>query len=248
MNRAATECGRNLPRTRAAAAGSRRGRSPLFTLAGTWTLLWAASAVPLPSGPRTLVAFAAATLWVQARHPLRASSREWLGLALGWGAGVVLLPAVVQATARAGWALGWPEARPHAPFRADPWGWASEGLLAPWFEESLYRGALLSGLRTRCGAALAVVLSSAAFAGSHLELGSATAAGLVGLGLGGVCVAARSIWVGVGVHAGLNAASLACGLPPVHAALPSDRAAWVGGALLLLAIAWVRRGARRPAA
>jgi membrane protease YdiL (CAAX protease family) len=83
-------------------------------------------------------------------------------------------------------------------------GWAAALVLAPIFEELLYRERLLAALEARIGAPLAVVLTSVLFALPHVELHAIVATTHVGLLLGAVRVALRSVAPCVGLHAGLN--------------------------------------------
>lgn len=83
-------------------------------------------------------------------------------------------------------------------------GWAAILLLAPIFEELLYRERLLAALRRRIGSCLAIVVTSAFFALPHVEPHALVATTLVGLALGAVRVALGSVAPCVGLHAGLN--------------------------------------------
>lgn len=83
-------------------------------------------------------------------------------------------------------------------------GWVAALVLAPLFEELLYRERLLAALEARIGAPLAVVLTSVLFALPHVELHAIVATAHVGLLLGAVRVVLGSVAPCVGLHAGLN--------------------------------------------
>ena len=123
--------------------------------------------------------------------------------------------------------------------------WLSHVGLAPLFEELLYRERLLTALRARVGAPLALLLSSALFAVAHLEPWSVLTTFCVGFVLGGVFLATRRAPLCIAYHAGLNAAVLVCGLPPLRAALEPPLAAFAGAALLGLACGCTRGHAGR---
>ena len=83
-------------------------------------------------------------------------------------------------------------------------GWAATLVLAPIFEEILYRERLLSALQPRIGTLSTIVVTSVLFALPHVELHAIVATTHVGLVLGAVRVALGSVAPCVGVHAGLN--------------------------------------------
>jgi membrane protease YdiL (CAAX protease family) len=76
---------------------------------------------------------------------------------------------------------------------------------------------LLPPLCARLGAAPANDLTSGLFAIPHAEPWSVLGTFLVGLLLGAVYVASGSISLCIGLHAGLNLASLACRVELEHA-------------------------------
>ncbi len=79
-------------------------------------------------------------------------------------------------------------------------------VVAPITEELLFRGVILRGLRVTHGAPIALVLSSALFALSHLGAISAIVYALVaGLVLGAVAIRTGSTLVSIALHAGVNA-------------------------------------------
>jgi len=161
----------------------------------------------------TLAAFSLATLLVAAGSGLRSrpSRGSVVGAGLGLVAGYAGYPVWVTVIAAVGLALGL------AP--RDPWDSPSMGVallvatvaLAPVFEELLYRERLLLALRARAGAPLAIVTTSLLFALPHVEAWSVLGTFLVGLALGVTRLAAGSISLCIGIHAGLNLASVAWG-------------------------------------
>ena len=79
-------------------------------------------------------------------------------------------------------------------------------VLAPLFEETLFRGVLLPVLATRWGGGWAVLISAASFALAHLSLGELLPLFVLGLGLGwlrlqsgrlGACVLMHGLWNGL---------------------------------------------------
>lgn len=157
-----------------------------------------------------LVAFVAALALVLATRRTRPLPRApALPLAaLGAAIGFATWPAWLALVARVGetLALGPPPAERQAPGLALA---AASILLAPLFEELLYREQLLTALRARCGAAAALLVTSAAFCALHVEPWAVLGSFLVGLALGGVALATGRIAPCIGLHAGLNAAALA---------------------------------------
>jgi len=149
-----------------------------------------------------------------ARPALPASLFALGGLA---GFSLVVAGCVSFATLAAG--NGWapPDAAP--PGSGAPIHWAAVVLVAPVFEELLYRERLLRAFRAAVGGIPAVLLTSSLFAISHLEPPLVLAAFAVGAALGAVRLCFGSIALCIGIHAGLNAASIACGLAPLRCAL-----------------------------
>lgn len=84
---------------------------------------------------------------------------------------------------------------------------------APFFEELLFRWAILGGLlralpSTSRGRAIAVVVSAAIFAGTHFELRQFAGLFLVGCLLAVVRLFFNRLWPSVMVHAGFNGIAL----------------------------------------
>jgi membrane protease YdiL (CAAX protease family) len=214
-------------------------------LASVWCLLLCGAALRAPLA-LTYLACAALLLWTRPSAPAR---RAPLAALLAGAAGFVALPAWLAGAALAGAALELPPPPPALP--PAPADRLAHALLAPLFEELLYRERLLPALRARIGGPLALVLSSAAFAAPHLEPWSVLTTFGVGLALGGLFLASGRVGPCIAAHAGLNAAALACGLPPRRWAFDPALAALAAGGLLAFALASTRVHAagagRRPA-
>ncbi len=133
-------------------------------------------------------------------------------VAMGWVGGVVAYPAVVGVVVFAGYVLGLTPG-PARPPVSEPLLLAWGAALAPLLEEGLYRGWLLPALAARVGGLPALAFSSACFALPHAGAWELLATFLVGLGLGAVFLATRSLGLCVGLHAGLNAVALLRGVP-----------------------------------
>jgi membrane protease YdiL (CAAX protease family) len=133
---------------------------------------------------------------------------------LAFAAGAASLAPWVAVLAPVGRFLGLAPRPPAPPLGAAWLPWISAGVLAPLFEELLYRERLLAALAPRVGRVAAVLLSSAAFAVPHLEPWSLLAAFACGLVLGALFCAARSVWPCVAYHAGANLAAAVQGVPP----------------------------------
>jgi membrane protease YdiL (CAAX protease family) len=235
---------------RAAAGDAALGRA-LAALALAWSalLLGAGARARLGADVAALVAFGlalAALAATRARAAPRRPRARAFGIAVvGLVAGYASLPACWTACLAWVLALGLPLGSPVEPGVGSLAGWTASVLLAPLFEETLYRERLLGGLAVRFGAAPAVALSSALFALPHAEPAAVAATFLVGLGLGALRRASGSLALCVGLHAGLNLAVLACGAPPQRAALDPLPAALAGAALLVPATRGLRRRADR---
>jgi membrane protease YdiL (CAAX protease family) len=160
--------------------------------------------------------------------------------ASGW----VALPAWLALLFMIGSALGLPPVTA-GPLASGADAWLANVALAPLFEELLYRERLLPELRERIGAPFALLTSSALFAVPHLESWSVLAAFSAGLLLGGLFLATGRVALCVAYHAGLNAAVLACGLPPEQLALGPLPAALATSAILAFALALTGGRARR---
>jgi len=173
---------------------------------------------PGPSGVLASFAGASAIVWTAgraARPPaygrsalaLGGAFRSVLRLASRAALGVVVWPWLAQLTGALFGALGGRIAvlRPADAGLLDV---AALLVVAPLFEEALYRGGLLAALRASLGAPLALVISAAAFALPHLDPLRVLGAFLAGLVLGAVFVFERRVSSCVAAHAGFNAAAL----------------------------------------
>lgn len=170
--------------------------SALLVVLGTWSLL---IGLPLLLEPwleaslATLVSVCAATALALATRP-RAPGRAVLA------AGLASLSLCALALAGFGPAT-------------------AAALLAPIFEEIVYRERLLLALQPALGSACAIALTSLFFALPHLEPGAALRAFLAGLALGVLMCAARSLALCIVVHLGLNAGAVLARALPLLGAL-----------------------------
>ncbi len=176
-----------------------------------WATLLTAQLLLAPRlGPDLAVAasFALATaLVVACEAPRWGRPRGLASLASGAAIGLAAFPLFVAAIAHAGRALGLTEPAP--PRATTPPAQAFAVLvLAPVFEEILYRGRLLAALRSRVGAPAAVVASGAAFAVPHVDAWSMLGAFLVGVVLGTAACVSGSLRLCIGTHVGLNLGAL----------------------------------------
>ena len=184
--------------------------SPPALVVIVWVLLATAPLLTPITGPdwATFLAFiACTTLMLGTQASFRSQARTSLharpiiaftsALISGWALGPGLATAVVSAGLR----LGWEPAHSLGPSLI---GLVSTLLLAPVFEEILYRERLFVWLRMNYAAPIALLLSSLAFALPHPGAFSKLAAFAAGLILG----TARSLSGGllpcIGLHAGLN--------------------------------------------
>ena len=220
-----------------------------WLLVTVWCLLLCGAALGPALGvevARSGAYAACAALLLWARPPARPPVSR-LSVALAGAAGFVALPAWLAVVWWIGTSLGLapPPPAPAAPGHGAA-AWLANVALAPLFEELLYREQLLPALRTRLGAPLALLVSSALFAAPHLEPWSVLTTFCVGLALGGLFLGSGRVEPCIAHHAALNAGVLVCGLPPVRAALAPPLAALAGGVLLGLACACTRGHAARP--
>jgi membrane protease YdiL (CAAX protease family) len=229
---------------------SRREILPaLLLLLTAWSLLatQALLATLVGGGAAVLLSFAAVTALVVATRPRsqgRTSARALALAALGALAGFASYPAWIPPIVAAGSVLGLrPLAPPPRP--DDPLLLVAMLGFAPVFEELLYRERLLLALRARLGSGLAIAVSSLAFALPHLEPWAVLATGLVGIALGAVMLAGGSVALCIGLHAGLNLAAIACGLPPARPVLPESLALLAGAGILGVGLFAARRNQPR---
>ena len=78
-------------------------------------------------------------------------------------------------------------------------------VLAPLFEETIFRGALLPVLATRVGPLPGVLLSGLLFAMAHISVGELAPLTVLGVGLGLVRLRSRRLWPSVLMHGLWNA-------------------------------------------
>ena len=182
-------------------------RQALVTLAGTWALVALAPLLAGAMQPAYAVlssfGLCCGFAWARglgARFGGFASPRAWgPGLGLGW----LILPGLAGAITGLGRALGLPPPPvPQAP--GEPALLVATVLLAPVFEEWVYRGQLLPALAARWGRPAGLALSSAAFALPHADAWPVFATFWVGLLLGALRGAGQGLGMCMGVHAGLN--------------------------------------------
>ena len=218
----------------------------LFASVGCLLLLGGALAPWLGSGAARITAYVACAALLLWARPCGRERGSALAVALAAAAGFAALPGWLALVWLVGSGLGLapPALLPAA--SPDAGVWLANVALAPLFEELLHRERLLPALRARIGAPRALLASSALFAAPHLEPWSVLASFCVGLALGGVFLGTGRVGLCIAYHAGLNAAALACGLPPARAALTPVASLLLGGLLLALACAWTRRRAACP--
>jgi membrane protease YdiL (CAAX protease family) len=161
----------------------------------------------------TLSSFLVVTLLVVGGHRARhlVGGRSMRAALLGMIVGCATYPLWVVSISAVGLALGLAAPDPHAAHAMDLALVVATVALAPVFEEILYRDRLLPALRDRTGAPLAVVVTSALFALPHVEAWSVLGTFLVGLALGVTRLLAGSLSLCIGIHGGLNLASLLWG-------------------------------------
>lgn len=204
-------------------------------MATVWTVLALGGALGEAAHGRAIV-FGLATLLVLLVRPHSARPPARTPSLLCFLVGYASLPAWVWVCWNIGSYVGIPPVSPVPPALGDPLVWLSALLLAPVFEELLYRERLLPALRARLGAPAAVLLSSLLFALPHLEAWSVLTTFAVGLMLGVLMLAGRSVYPCITLHMGLNAGALLCGLPPARWALDVVASALVGSGLLAFAL------------
>jgi membrane protease YdiL (CAAX protease family) len=163
---------------------------------------------PLAEGIRVLVLYlglmAAPLLLLVLLLPGRLASRpaggwlqwHWRPLATATVPALALLLMLLPPVALSGWLVGqiWGDPGGSNPLlelvltSGDPWALACFALtamvLAPLFEETLFRGILLPVLGQRLGGTAAVGISAAVFALAHLSLGELMPLFVLGIGLG----------------------------------------------------------------
>lgn len=192
----------------------------LLLTATVWALFPLAARVLADPGRAFPAACAAAALaavlgtrGTLPRGSLRAGPAFAVGLVAGFAAvsalATLAAPLAGHVAAAAGlWPLGGSLHRGAVPLATRPAWCLSVLVLAPLFEELLYRGRLLAALRALAGSPAAVLLSSLLFAASHVRLEAMPAPFALGLASGALVLRTRSLPLAIGLHAGANAAAL----------------------------------------
>ncbi len=114
-------------------------------------------------------------------------------------------------------------------------------VLAPVFEELLYRERLLLSLRRVLGTPLSILISSACFALPHVNSWGVLNTLLVGFFLSVLMLWSRSIALCIGIHVGLNLAAILCGIPPTRWYINCQLSGVLMVVLSLIAGAWERK-------
>ncbi len=208
-----------------------------------WTLLaLGALLVPwLGRASALFVSFASAAGLMLAVRPARGERAARPRVVVSaFLAGFASYPAWVVGIAVIGIGLGLPARLPEPPGGGSPLLWAAVLLLAPLFEELLYRERLLPAFRARLGTPIAIAFSSLLFALPHLEPWNVLGAFVVGLMLGAAYTRTRCTALCIAFHAGLNSACLVSGVPPVDPVLEPVTSAIAGSVLLMLSLRWAR--------
>lgn len=235
------------PRLRGRGSAAELERALLLTLA-VWSALLMAGLLAQQGVSRPVALFAAflvgtlLTAAARMRRPRRRRAAWAPLLGLGLLAGFASYPLWVAAVAALGPALGWTLPRPVPPGVASPLTALATLALGPVMEELVYRERLLPALTGHVGALPGVLVSSAAFALPHLEPWTVLTTFLVGLVLGPVMLLSKAVSLCIGIHAGLNLAATACGVPPERLVLPPLLGGLIGIAVVTGGIAWARSG------
>ncbi len=233
----------------ATASGANGLQPAVLLMLAVWAVLSATQEAARLVGAHTalLLSFATATALVwgtrRASPPGSRPSlhRGWVALT-GLVAGVLLMPLWRAATLVVSRTLG-VESIPFLGPLEGQLAWIVVVLLAPAFEEPLYRERLLLPLRSRLGAPLAITVTSVLFAVPHVTSGAVLSTFLGGLVLGIVMHLGRSIVLCISLHAGYNLGALTQGSPAAPV-MPVAPAALLGTAALAWAVWMLRRRAR----
>lgn len=221
-------------------------RRASFAVAGVWLSLGLGHIASTPLGleSATLASFGCAwalVAWIRPRPEIRTGSftryLAWLPV------GFVALPAILYGTWQVGSALGLSPDKlpaPLLPLDASLGAWVAAVVMAPAFEEPLYRGIVLQSLVEHIGRIGAVLVTSVLFALPHGGEWAALNAFLLGLILGTMAVLGISVGVCVAIHAGLNLACLSCGVPVAHLALSPVLGGMAAGVLTCCLLAFER--------
>ncbi len=176
-----------------------------------------------------IAACIAVSYWVSRRLPAQTRFAT-VGAALG----AFSFPLLCLVVASAGLLVGLEPMQPVPALRGHGLSWTNALLLAPLFEEVLYRSVLIDLLRPRIGLLGAFAASTALFAASHVSPWSIVSGVVVGCFLSLVMARTGRLDLCVGLHAGLNLASLGLGVPPPPWAITGSLALAGAGAVALL--------------
>jgi membrane protease YdiL (CAAX protease family) len=176
-----------------------------------------------------IAACIAVSYWVSRRLP--AQTRF---VTAGTALGALSFPLLCLVVASAGLLVGLEPLQPMPALRGSSLSWVNALLLAPLFEEVLYRSLLIDLLRPRIGLLGASAVSTALFAASHLSPWGIVSGVVVGSFLAAVMARTRRLDLCVGLHAGLNLASLGLGTPPPVWAIAGSLGLIGAGAVELL--------------
>ncbi len=172
-------------------------------------------------GASTVVSGAGALMWVRFRPPRGSQlgwgfSPFWRQLAAGLAvAGVVAIPLMLLGKVISFWTPIRPLDDPALSMIVGMFGEAPTWLVAvlvcgvvPVIEESVFRGVVYRGLRSRRSSAVAAVVSALVFALAHGSAASLLPVFLLGLMLAYLCERHRSVFAPAVAHAAFNAFSL----------------------------------------
>jgi membrane protease YdiL (CAAX protease family) len=205
-----------------AMVGGESGSNPVPLLNATasllavWILLALAAPLEPVVGPTLAVAvtFLAATLFVVATGRRPRFPAAPVSVVIAAMAGFASYVPSTMVIAWIGLAVGLAPRSEPATREADAALWVSMLVLAPVFEEILYRQRVLSSLQSWIGAPGAVIVSSALFAVPHVDAWSTLGTFVVGIALGAIFLATETLAICIAVHAGLNLAALIWSLQP----------------------------------
>lgn len=201
-----------------------RAAAALFSLVSVWILLALGGLAERNGLPHAVpFSFVIAIAWVAATRPpgtIRTRANRDPGvLMMGWLGGAGASAALTLGVLAIGLALGMPS--PHASYPAPGDAFAAMGLLvlAPTFEELLYRERIPDALTSLPRPARAVI-ASALFALPHLEPWRILGTFVVGILLAVTREISGSIALCIAIHAGLNFGALV-GITPAGASVPA---------------------------
>jgi membrane protease YdiL (CAAX protease family) len=203
------------------ATAARGAADGILRALGLVTCVWTALLVPAlvresHRAATAIAVYAAALVPVLASGESLEGARRassWGLAALGVLGGFLGYPAWIALSVALGIALGLPEGGPVPRWAGSPSSWVVVLLGAPVLEEALYRDRLLPAVAKGLGPGAGIFLSAALFSAPHLEPWAVLVTFELGLVLGMLRLGARSLAPCIGLHAGLNAASVVFGVP-----------------------------------